>query len=187
MFLRAEPGFAHCPSLTIAHEPPDLSCRHPCSRGLGDLLGSERPCWACPVCGSGSLGCLFLIPGLVQATYFLAHLMPFCSPSSLNCFLFNPSPEIFESQIFPFFLLLFSKYLFIYLAAVGCGTWDRSLRCILLFAALGLSYPAACETLVPPPGGESASPALEGRFLTTGPSRKSPALFLSGTPLGSCL
>ena len=98
-----------------------------------------------------------------------------------------PFLRYLKARIFPFFLLLFSKYLFIYLAAVGCGTWDRSLRCILLFAALGLSYPTACETLVPPPGGESASPALEGRFLTTGPSRKSPALFLSGTPLGSCL
>ena len=32
----------------------------------------------------------------------------------------------------------------------------------------GLSYPAACGVLGPQPGSKPASPALEGRFLTTG-------------------
>ena len=37
----------------------------------------------------------------------------------------------------------------------------------------GLSCPAACGILVPRPGIEPMSPALEGRFLTTGPPGKS--------------
>ena len=37
----------------------------------------------------------------------------------------------------------------------------------------GLSCPAACGILVPRPGMEPASPALEGRFLTTEPPGKS--------------
>ena len=36
-------------------------------------------------------------------------------------------------------------------------------------AACGLSCPVACGILVPLPEIEPASPALEGRFLTTGP------------------
>ena len=40
--------------------------------------------------------------------------------------------------------------------------------------ALGLSCPVACGILVPRPGIEPLSPALEGRFLTTGPQRKYP-------------
>ena len=36
-----------------------------------------------------------------------------------------------------------------------------------------LSCPEACEILVPQPGIEPLSPALEGRFLTTGPPGKS--------------
>ena len=35
--------------------------------------------------------------------------------------------------------------------------------------APGLSFPAACEILVHQPGIKPTSPALEGRFLTTGP------------------
>ena len=38
----------------------------------------------------------------------------------------------------------------------------------------GLSYLAACGILVPQPGIEPTSPALEGGFLTTGPPAKSP-------------
>ena len=128
------------------------------------------------MCGSGSLGYLFLIPGLVQATHFLAHLVPFCSPSSLNCFLFNPSPEIFESQALFFFQNI---YLFIWLQRVAA---PGIFHCGAFSAALRLSYPVACETLVPPPGGESASPTLESRFLTTGPPRKSPGSFPARNP-----
>ena len=40
-------------------------------------------------------------------------------------------------------------------------------------AARGLSCPTACGILVPPPGIEPMSPALEGRFLPTGPPGKS--------------
>ena len=39
--------------------------------------------------------------------------------------------------------------------------------------ACGLSCPAACGILVPRPGIEPVSPALEGGFLTTGPPGKS--------------
>ena len=44
--------------------------------------------------------------------------------------------------------------------------------------AHGLSCPVACGILVPPPGIEPASPALEGGFFTTGPPGKSPLAFL---------
>ena len=45
-----------------------------------------------------------------------------------------------------------------------------------LVVARGLfsSYLAACRILVPRPGIEPTSPALEGGFLTTGPPGKSP-------------
>ena len=39
--------------------------------------------------------------------------------------------------------------------------------------AYGLRCPATCGILVPQPGIKSASPALEGRFFTTGPPGKS--------------
>ena len=45
-------------------------------------------------------------------------------------------------------------------------------------AACGLSCPTACGILVPQPGIEPASRALEGGFLTTGPPGKS-LLFIS--------
>ena len=43
-----------------------------------------------------------------------------------------------------------------------------------LVATCGLSCPAACGILVPQPGIEAESPALEGSFLTTGLPGKSP-------------
>ena len=43
--------------------------------------------------------------------------------------------------------------------------------------ACKLSCPVACGILVPGPGIEPVSPALEGRFLTTGPPGKSVDLF----------
>ena len=55
-----------------------------------------------------------------------------------------------------------------------CGTWGLLLRCAgPVVAARGLSCPAAHGILVPRPGIEPASPALEGGFLTTGPPGKS--------------
>ena len=62
-------------------------------------------------------------------------------------------------------------------------TWDLSLRCVSslvwclgLVVVLGLSCSVASGSLVPEPGIEPSSSALEGRFLTTGPSGKSPDL-----------
>ena len=42
-----------------------------------------------------------------------------------------------------------------------------------LVAVRGLSSPAACGILIPQPGIEFMSPALEGRFLNTAPPGKS--------------
>ena len=51
---------------------------------------------------------------------------------------------------------------------MGPGAWGSVL------AARGLSCPIACTALVPQPGVEPTSPALEGGFLTTRPRGKSP-------------
>ena len=55
-----------------------------------------------------------------------------------------------------------------------CSTWAS------LVAAHRLSCPAACRILVPCPGIEPASPALEGRFFTTAPPGKSLPVTLLG-------
>ena len=58
--------------------------------------------------------------------------------------------------------------------SVFCGTlalWLRHATSVL--ATCGLSCPVACGILVPRTGIEPASPALEGRFFTTGPPGKS--------------
>ena len=53
------------------------------------------------------------------------------------------------------------------------GAW--ALKCLSLVAvAFRLSCPEACGILAPEPGIKPVSPALEGRFLTTGPPGKSP-------------
>ena len=86
--------------------------------------------------------------------------------------------------------ILFKNYLFIYLAASGLGCGTQDLRCSMqdlllgrvgfsLVVAHGLSCPVAHGILVPPPGIEPASPALEGRFLTTRPPGKSHIYILS--------
>ena len=54
-----------------------------------------------------------------------------------------------------------------------------------LVAVRGLSCPAACGILLPPPGIKPSSPALEGGFLTTGPPGKSPGLCPLGQKLSS--
>ena len=43
-----------------------------------------------------------------------------------------------------------------------------------IFATCGLNCPGACGILVPRPGMELMSPALQGGFLTDGPPGKSP-------------
>ena len=68
---------------------------------------------------------------------------------------------------------------------VACGIFSLWRAGFFLAVVLGLqssrargfSCSAACGILVPPPGIEPASPALEGRFLTTGPPGKSPQNF----------
>ena len=87
------------------------------------------------------------------------------------------------------FIYFLNIYLFIYLAVSGlrcsmqdlrCGVWDLSLRHAgSLVAARSLSCPTACGILVPRPGIEPVSLALEGGFLTTGPPGKSQSYFLN--------
>ena len=56
----------------------------------------------------------------------------------------------------------------------SCGTQTLLLRhASSVVVVCGLSCPAACGILVPRTGIEPASPALEGRFFTTGPPGKS--------------
>ena len=72
-------------------------------------------------------------------------------------------------------------YLFIWLRWVlvaSCGSWVHRLdlwcrHMGTVVAASWLSCSSACGILVPQPGIEPVSPALQGGFLTTGPSGKS--------------
>ena len=48
-------------------------------------------------------------------------------------------------------------------------------------AVRGLSCPAACRILVPQPGIEPASPALQDGFLTTGPPGKSLQMYFESS------
>ena len=66
------------------------------------------------------------------------------------------------------------------MAALGlsCGVQDVSSWCeVSLVVPCGLSCPTTCGILVSRWGIELASPALPGRFLTTGPPGKSPFSF----------
>ena len=54
----------------------------------------------------------------------------------------------------------------------SCGTWTPE-HAGSVVAVHRLSCPTACGILVPRPGIEPESPALEGGFLTTGPPKKS--------------
>ena len=59
-------------------------------------------------------------------------------------------------------------------------TWDFSLQSMdSSIADLGLSCSEAGGILVPRPGIEPLSPALQGGFLTTGPPGKSPKFTLN--------
>ena len=66
---------------------------------------------------------------------------------------------------------------------LSCETWDhveyfivahRFYNCGSVVVAHGLSFSVACGILVPQPEVEITSPALQGRFLITGPSGKAP-------------
>ena len=85
------------------------------------------------------------------------------------------------------FLKIFIYLFILFLAASGlsCGAWP--LCCSvpaslwlwhvgLVVVAHRLSCPVACGILIPRPGIEPMSPALEGWFLTTGPPGKSQML-----------
>ena len=62
--------------------------------------------------------------------------------------------------------------------SVACGTRDVSLRRVSsVVVVCGLSCPAACGILVPRPGIETVSLALEDGFFTTGPPGKSQIFF----------
>ena len=74
----------------------------------------------------------------------------------------------------------------IYLAVSGlsCGMQNLSLWCSgSAVEAQRLICPTTCGILVPQSGIKPESPALEGRFLTTGPSRKSQYFFLLAFPV----
>ena len=66
-----------------------------------------------------------------------------------------------------------------------CGVWILGLQHLLhctqaghgLIGGARLSYPEACRSLIPRPKIDPVFPALAGRFLTTGPPRKSLFLF----------
>ena len=78
-----------------------------------------------------------------------------------------------------------NTFFFLFLAlGLCCGAWAFSSRDAWapehvgsVAAVCGLSCPVACGILVPQPGIEPGSPALQGRFLTTGPLLKSLVLY----------
>ena len=99
------------------------------------------------------------------------------------------------------FIMSFVVLWYFYLAALGlycsaqalsgCGEWGLLSSCSVwayrcralalqctgsVVLVHGLSCPAACMILLPRPGIEHVSPALAGRFLTSGPPGKSPVL-----------
>ena len=95
---------------------------------------------------------------------------PFPAPQSSCCALvqFQPQTESCSTPFPPFF--------FFFLAASGFSYSEESLLQLVNFSLLvtpGLSCPSACGILVPQPGIEPASSALQGGFLTTGPPGKS--------------
>ena len=82
--------------------------------------------------------------------------------------------------IFIYFILLFLFSLFfLSVSGLSCST-----RALLLRGASSVvvvhrhSCPLACGILVPRPGIEPVSPALEGRYFTTGPPGNSPHTLL---------
>ena len=68
------------------------------------------------------------------------------------------------------FLFLKKTYLAV---GLSCSTSAFSLQLPGFPLVVGLSCHVACGILVPGPGVEPTSPALEGGFLITGPPRKS--------------
>ena len=112
-----------------------------------------------------SLNCL----GILVDIYFSSLV---CKVKHTVCTALHPWGFLFEDIVFPrnylyyciriFLRLFLKKYLYIYLAVLGLSCSGQPLCC-----------PAACGILVCRPGVEPMSPALQCRFLTTGPPGKS--------------
>ena len=80
----------------------------------------------------------------------------------------------FKGKVLVFFLFFWLFWVFIAVCGLLVVGFSLVVVCGLQSAWVQLfSCPVACGILVPPPGIEPASPALEGRFLTTGPPGKS--------------
>ena len=123
--------------------------------------------------------------------------VPSAPPSTVTCdFASVFSWPSFLSVCLCYHAAFFLKYLFIYLTALSlcCNTWIFIVSCGgfhhgpwtpwlwctgSVVVACGLSCSKACCILVPWPGVEPMSPALQSGFLTTGPPGKSPLCILS--------
>ena len=71
---------------------------------------------------------------------------------------------------------IFSNRIF-YIHLFLCGWLCQQLVVARGLSSCGFNCPVACGILVPQPGIECVSPALEGRFLTSGPHKRSPQGF----------
>ena len=75
----------------------------------------------------------------------------------------------------PYSILIFILLIYSAASSLSCVMQDLSSRHMdLVVTGPGLSCSTACGILVPQLGIKPASPALQGRFLTTGPLGKSP-------------
>ena len=150
------------------------------SEAWGTCSGLKGPAGQAPCVGLAPWGTFFLSLVLSrQHTSWRTWCPSAHLPASTVSYLI-PLLRYLKARLFSFFLFFFQNiYLFIWLQRVAA---PGIFHCGAFSAALRLSYPVACETLVPPPGGESASPTLESRFLTTGPPRKSPGSFPARNP-----
>ena len=77
------------------------------------------------------------------------------------------------------------SFFFFFLLSFGCAG-SSSRHGALLVAVHGFSCPLACKTLIPWPRIEPVSPELEGGFLTTGLSGKSPKILSWLMRTGTC-
>ena len=79
-------------------------------------------------------------------------------------------------------LLCFQENISLFMAVLGLSCRTQEGSSLWLFGSLvmvqWLSCPRACGILLPWPGMESMSPALKGRFLTTGPLGKSQYFYI---------
>ena len=69
--------------------------------------------------------------------------------------------------------IIFASCRTLFLAYSSCGSWAQLWLMGSVVTACRFSCSVACGILVPQPGIEPTSPALQGIFLTTGPPGKS--------------